>query len=207
VADDTEPLVAALSAGQRQVVVVADNAGRELLADLLLIDHLLTSAMTDEVVLHVKPQPYYVSDATSADVVAGLHRLAAVPGAAGQAAVRLTAALTTGRLILRAHPFACAPLPLRHLPDDLGEEWSKASLILFKGDLNYRRLVGDQHHPATLPLAAATDYVPAPFAALRTLKSEVVVGLDPAMVQRLDHGDDGGDWRVNGAYGLIQARL
>ena len=47
-----------------------------------------------------------------------------------------------------------------------------------KGDLNYRRLVGDRLWPPTTPFADVTAYFPGPVAALRTLKSDVIVGLD-----------------------------
>ncbi|MEV0611489.1 ARMT1-like domain-containing protein [Polymorphospora rubra] len=59
--------------------LVADNAGRELLADLVLVDHLLAAGLAERVTLHVKPYPYYVSDATTADVVGCLRRLASGP--------------------------------------------------------------------------------------------------------------------------------
>jgi hypothetical protein len=73
-----------------------------------------------------------------------------------------------------------------------------------KGDLNYRRLVGDRHWSATSDFAELTGYFPSPVVALRTLKSDVIVGLDPATVIELD--STGTAWRTSGSYGLIQAR-
>src|SRR5262249_18851982 len=63
--------------GPHHVGIVTDNAGRELLADLVLVDHLLRTGLAGAVTLHLKPRPYYVSDATTADLVACLRRLAA----------------------------------------------------------------------------------------------------------------------------------
>jgi Damage-control phosphatase ARMT1-like domain len=40
---------------QAHAVIVADNAGRELLADLILIDHLLSHGHASTIALHVKP--------------------------------------------------------------------------------------------------------------------------------------------------------
>jgi hypothetical protein len=74
-----------------------------------------------------------------------------------------------------------------------------------KGDLNYRRLIGDRLHPATTPFAEATAYFPGAVAALRTLKSDVVVGLAPATEAALDAAE-GGRWRTGGTHALIQAR-
>lgn len=81
VADDSAQLWQLLPAGAGvTVAVVADNAGRELIPDLILIDHLLLHRHAERIVLHVKPYPYYVSDAMTADVVDCLRRLAEAPG-------------------------------------------------------------------------------------------------------------------------------
>ncbi|EST34596.1 hypothetical protein M878_09605 [Streptomyces roseochromogenus subsp. oscitans DS 12.976] len=53
-------------------------------------------------------------------------------------------AMADGRLAVRAHPFSCAPLPYERMPDDLCAEFAAATLTVPKGDLNYRRLVGDR---------------------------------------------------------------
>jgi len=205
-----------------RIVVVADNAGRELLPDLVLIDHLFTTGAAAEVVLHVKPQPYFVSDATPADVLATLTRLiggprgeTATPGASEAATAigeRLVAALAAGTLILRADPFSVSPAGYAELfegPDDAGPgslraDLEAATLTVMKGDLNYRRLVGDRTWPATCSFADRTGYFPGPVVALRTLKSDVVVGLDPEALAVLDA--TGTAWRTSGTYGLIQAR-
>ncbi|WP_062212246.1 damage-control phosphatase ARMT1 family protein [Streptomyces sp. NBRC 109706] len=203
VADDQAALWSLL--GRRaaaEVAYVADNAGRELIPDLVLIDHLLDEGGAARVTLHVKPWPYYVSDATTADVVAALRRLRDAPGRAGAVGERLWAALATGRLAVGAHPFFCAPLPYAALPDELRHELAGADLTIVKGDLNYRRLVGDRHWPATSPFADRTADFPGPVAALRTLKSDVVVGLAPGTVTALDA--TGRPWRTGGDHALVQ---
>lgn len=190
--------------GLARICLVADNAGSELLPDLVLIDHLLHDRGTGEVVLHVKPLPYYVSDATPADVLACLRRMSAADGEAGAVAGRLRAALGSGRLLVRAHAFSCAPLPYREMPFGMREDFASASLTIMKGDLNYRRLVGDRAWPHTTPFAEATAYFPGPVAVLRTLKSEVAVGLGADVVKDLEA--TGRPWLTTGAHGLIQAR-
>ena len=59
------------------------------------------------------------------------------------------------------------------MPADLAEEFAASSLTLLKGDLNYRRLVGDRPGRRATPFADVTAYFPGPVAALRTLKSDV----------------------------------
>jgi hypothetical protein len=206
VADDTETVLNALeTGGHRRVALVADNAGREILADLVLIDHLLERRIADTVVLHVKPHPYYVSDATTPDVVACLRRMATIHGASADIAGRLRDARSDGRLELYTHWFYSSPLPFHDLPDDLAGEFGRASLTLLKGDLNYRRLVGDLHWLPTTPFADVASYFPSPVVTLRTLKSDVVVGLDAPLVAVLDTTDSA--WRTRGTHGLVQAEL
>ncbi|WP_405845461.1 damage-control phosphatase ARMT1 family protein [Streptomyces sp. NBC_01518] len=204
VADDSERLRSLLS-GTGTLCLVADNAGRELIPDLLLLAHLLDQRRVERAVLHIKPHPYYVSDATTADVVDALHRLVGAPGAAATYGRRLWSAMADGRLTVRAHPFSCAPLPYADMPADLRAEFAAATLTIVKGDLNYRRLVGDRRWAPTTPFADVTAYFPGPVAALRTLKSDVITGLDAGTEAALVAAE-GQRWRTGGTHALIQVR-
>ncbi|MGW5035628.1 damage-control phosphatase ARMT1 family protein [Streptomyces nigra] len=206
VADDSDVLWSLLPpTGTATLCLIADNAGRELVPDLLLLARLLTEGRAARVLLHVKPHPYYVSDATHADVLDALRRLVAAPGAAAEHGRVLWTALTDGRLTVRAHPFSCAPLPYADMPADLREELASATLTILKGDLNYRRLVGDRRWPPATPFAEVTAHFPGPVAALRTLKSDVVAGLD-ADTEAALVAAEGQKWRTAGTHALIQVR-
>ncbi|WP_215449818.1 damage-control phosphatase ARMT1 family protein [Streptomyces sp. ATCC 21386] len=201
VADDSDALLSLLTGpAGRTLCLVADNAGRELIPDLLLVDHLLTHGHFDRALLHLKPYPYFVSDATTADTLDAVRHLIAAKADAGQ---RLHAALREGRLVLRTHPFSCAPLPYADMPADLRADFASADLTVMKGDLNYRRLVGDRLWPATTPFAEVTSYFPAPVAALRTLKSDVITGLTPETETTLTT-TEGHHWRTSGTRAVIQ---
>ncbi|MCX5340309.1 damage-control phosphatase ARMT1 family protein [Streptomyces atratus] len=205
VADDSAVLWQLLPAGASSTVsVVADNAGRELIPDLILIDHLLEQRHAERVVLHVKPYPYYVSDAMTADVVDCLRRLTEAPGEASRIGARLWKAMAAGSLEVRTHPFFCAPLSYEEMPEDLRGEFASATLTILKGDLNYRRLVGDQAWDATAPFTDRTDYFPGAVAALRTLKSDVIVGLEKGTLDALERSRAA--WRTSGTHALIQVR-
>ncbi|MFJ2604068.1 damage-control phosphatase ARMT1 family protein [Streptomyces sp. NPDC087425] len=206
VADDSDTLWSLLPpSGAATLALIADNAGRELIPDLLLIAHLLREGRVGRAVLHVKPYPYYVSDATPADVVEALTRLVRADGAAAGYGRLLWAALADGTLTLRAHPFSAGPLPYAELPDDVRSELAGATLTIVKGDLNYRRLVGDRRWPPTTPFTDVTGYFPSPVAALRTLKSEVITGLTPATEAALVAAE-GQRWRTGGTHALVQVR-
>lgn len=194
VVDDSAALWPLLTA---TVCVVADNAGRELVPDLLLADHLLATGRAERILLHVKAYPYFTSDATMADVLACLRRLAAE-----DAGPRLWQAVRDARLVIKAHPFSVAPWSYHDMPADLAEDFASSSVTIMKGDLNYRRLVGDRAWPPDTPFSTVTEYFPGPVAAVRTLKSDVVVGVPHDVLARLE--SSGEPWRTNGAHALIQ---
>lgn len=196
---DQSPLLWSLLDEGGRVVIVADNSARELVPDLLLADHLLSKHATS-VLLHVKPYPYYVSDALLPDVVAALRRLSE-SHAAGD---RLAQAIRDGRLDVRAHPFSCAPWPYHRMPADLAEDFASATVTIMKGDLNYRRLVGDRLWQPTTPFVEVTEYFPGRVAALRTMKCDVAVGIPADVVTRLDAS--GEQWRSNGTHAVIHVR-
>lgn len=202
-ADDSAVLWAALSSAKDPTIaLIADNAGRELLPDLVLADHLLDTGLAARVVVYLKPQPYYVSDATMGDLLAVLRllRAAADPGARliGE---RLWAALSVDRLVPRTHEFFCAPLTYRDMPEDLSAELAGAAMTILKGDLNYRRLVDDRYWAPTTSFADLVDYFPSPVTALRTLKCDVAVGLPDGKAEELDATDP--KWRTSGDYAVI----
>lgn len=77
-------------------------------------------------------------------------------------------------------------------------------ITYFPGDLNYRKLVGDREWPpeTTSFDEALLQFNPAPLLSLRTLKSEVCVGLEEGAVRRLDKASC--DWMVEGEYAVVQ---
>jgi hypothetical protein len=79
---------------------------------------------------------------------------------------------------------------------------ASATVVVLKGDANYRRLIGDALWPPTTPLAEACAYFPAPVVCLRTMKSDPVVGLASGLAERLDASHP--TWRIDGKRGLVQ---
>jgi hypothetical protein len=189
----------------RRMAILADNAGTELLMDLLLVDFLLGQDLAAEVHLHLKPHPFFVSDAIFRDVFAGLEALEKTDGAAWGLVQRLRANLASGRLRLFTHWHYGTSLFYFQLPEDLRGVLSGMDLVVVKGDANYRRLLGDAHWPPTTSFSQATGYFPAPLVALRTLKAEIIVGLRPGVAERLQAEDP--SWLVNGKRGVVQASL
>jgi len=203
-ADDTSALCAALrQCAGREVVLVLDNCGLELIADLLLVDGLLRLVAPSSIVLHVKDTPVFVSDVCLHDFPLTLDWLDSNGG--GAMAARLRAALDSGSLTLVAHPFYTSAHPFWDMPDDLFAIFGSAGAVLLKGDANYRRLLGDRHWPHDTPFSPLMRrYWPAatPVAALRTCKSGVLVGVAPE-VEAAAMAAEPGRWLTAGVYGLI----
>ncbi|HYL81921.1 MAG TPA: damage-control phosphatase ARMT1 family protein [Candidatus Acidoferrum sp.] len=189
----------------RRLAVLSDNAGTELLMDLLLADHLLRQGLAAEVHLHLKPQPFFVSDAMPKDVEAALGAMDKAGEPVREPAHRLRGDIAHGRLRLDTHWHYATSLFYFQLPEDLQRVLAGMDLVIMKGDVNYRRLLGDAHWPPTMQFAEATKYFPAPLVALRTLKGEIIVGLKPGEGERLQTEDP--SWLVNGQRGVVQARI
>lgn len=205
--DDTEAVVQHLShgrlTGNQRIDFICDNSGTELLMDLALADFLLRFEWAQQVTLHVKAHPTFVSDATPADIDLTLAAIANRGDRLKPLAQRLANLLLRGRLQIRAHLFWNSSHFFWQIPPALTSSLTQAHLVIFKGDANYRRLVGDSLWPTTVPLADAVPYFPTAFVTLRTLKSDPIVGLKPGQAQILDQED--AEWRVNGKRGVIQA--
>lgn len=205
--DDRARALDLLEQGDGPVHFIIDNAGTELSLDLVLAARLL-ERLGARVVLHLKVHPAFVSDALEHDVRWFLQARDALAealwstasGAARACRDTLAAALDDGRLQLRPHPYWNGPTSLWELPHGLARELSSARLVILKGDAHYRRAVGDALWPPETPFSDVTAYFPAPLLALRTLKSDTIVGLPVGMATRLD-GEDG-RWRVNGQRGV-----
>jgi uncharacterized protein with ATP-grasp and redox domains len=202
--DDTSIIADRVASFQGvRIDVIVDNAGFELVCDLCVADFLLASHAAQVVNLHLKPHPTFVSDAMIKDVDYTLE----VFEASGDRnivslAQRLRGYMDCDRLQCRDDYFWTYPLVFWEMPEPLQQELARSALILVKGDANYRRCLGDRHWSFTTPFKDIVCYFPAPFLALRTLKSEVAAGLQSDQVETLNREDS--EWLTNGQWGVIQ---
>ncbi|KAF0736474.1 hypothetical protein Ae201684P_007265 [Aphanomyces euteiches] len=205
--DHTPQVIAHLTKldGTKPVHFINDNCGTEILLDLALADHLLTNNWCPSIILHTKAKPTYISDATPQDVVETISLMgASTRTKTVQAlAARLQAHLDSGRLIPQGHEFWNQYRFYFELPEDLTVTLASAGLVISKGDANYRRFLGDRLWPATTDIATAAPFFPTSFVALRTMKSDPIVGIAPEVEAALNVEDL--KWRVNGKRGVIQS--
>ncbi len=185
-----------------RIDLVHDNCGLELLLDLRLADWLLSQGWVGEIRLHLKRMPFFVSDAMIRDVEYTWAGLSAWSPAGRALVERLRRAVVDGRLRLCDDPFWSLCFSFRHIPPSLQSDLAAAQLVLLKGDVNYRRLLDDRHWPPTARMADIAADFPTSFAALRTLKGELIVDLQPGQAEELAAADP--TWMINGKRGVIQ---
>lgn len=227
VANDTGAVITALAAmkaqkaRKRSIHIVLDNAGFELASDLIVAAVLLTLGYADEIVLHGKSFPWYVSDATLKDFEDTVDFLCSpqiCPDKASNtdesylhlfgAELKHWLKSSPPKLFFVTHAFWTTAHPLARLPDeapDLLQQLQGAALVIFKGDLNYRKLIAGGRWPPTTSFETAIGPVATlgfRIIALRTCKGDACVGLTKAQAYEVDPKKSG-MWTRTGEYGVI----
>jgi len=209
--DDSASVCSVLSrmraAGGGRADVVVDNAGFELVTDLALADHLVTSGAAGRVTFRVKAHPTFVSDALENDLVETCEHYAALDPAefpaCARAGRRWMAHLASGAWVCKADNFWVQPQAMWGMPQKLRDDLATGGLTVVKGDANYRRLLGDRTWDASADSFedVVGAYFPCPVVALRTLKAEVACGLDKEKSEKAASEDK--EWMCNGKYGVV----
>ncbi|KAJ9206424.1 hypothetical protein DTO280E4_226 [Paecilomyces variotii] len=222
---------------ERRVDIVLDNAGFELFVDLILAGYLLSADLATTVVLHPKTIPWFVSDVIPKDFSDLLNALYdpqafyTAPDDTGKTYEPLSDREVEevkflfsqwshfhaeGKLVLRPHRFWTTPGSYWRLPTtapELFEDLQQSELVLFKGDLNYRKLTGDADWDPTTPFTTAIGPL-GPKSGMRTLafrtcKADVVVGLPAGVDEKLRQAENGGGdsgarkWAWSGKWAVV----
>ncbi|KAM6206969.1 damage-control phosphatase ARMT1 isoform 1-T1 [Sarcoramphus papa] len=190
-----------------RVDIILDNAGFELVSDLVLADFLLSSKLADEVHFHGKSIPWYVSDTTKHDFNWTIKQLQSANHMwMSRCGINWEGNLKKGVWVYLDHMFWTLPHDFSSMAEvapELYADIQKSNLILFKGDLNYRKLTGDRKWEYTVPFHEALNkFHPAPLCSLRTLKSDTQVGLKPGQGEQIQASEP--EWMVSGKYGVVQ---
>jgi len=198
-----------LSTGDsNQIVdVIMDNAGFELFTDLCLSDYLLTCNLVKKVRFRLKNQPWFVSDTNLHDFHWCLDSLVRQnEDILSFLGTRWKNYVQSGSWEMIVDPFWTYPhvyTELESTDPQLYTNLKQANILIFKGDLNYRKLVGDINWETTLPFKKSLQkFLPTNILSLRTLKADVVVGLAEGQAENLTSMDK--NWMTNGKWGIIQ---
>lgn len=170
----------------RRINIVTDNFGGEFVADLVLA--VIAAEAGIEAAVHVKRLPMFVSDTTTDDVMILLDRMSP----SSSFARRLQAEVKRDSLRVMSNPFWSAPKFMDQAPlDDLAA--GEGVLTVLKGDLNFRRAIGDVVVPIETPFETLPVLPAVPMLSLRSIKSYCVAGMKvwPAGMSPEDFPKDG----------------
>ena len=205
-ADHSKQIIKALTRSDgdhSRVDIMLDNTGYELVSDLGLAVILLENGLNSKIILHLKKHPTFVSDVIEDDLQ---HTIKYLITSSSPAVVslgnRIEGYLNEGKILPKADFFWNSPLAMWEIPPALKSDLGNSTLLISKGDANYRRLLGDRQWDFTLGFHQVIDFLPVPLAALRILKAELAVGLDLDQIQQVYNQDP--KWLVDGRWGLIQ---
>lgn len=193
--------------------IVTDNAGFELFSDICMLEafHVLGLLPKNKtkVRFHLKKMPWFVSDALKTDVMWIIDYLCNYtdPGTESEAVRKLGQKfrnyIKDGVWNLYTDDFWTLPYDyskMKTISPKLYQQLSEADLIIFKGDLNYRKLGGDLKWEKTKSFyTMLRGFNPSPLISLRTIKAEVVVGLEPGSWKNYPS-----NWMTSSEYALIQ---
>lgn len=209
----------------KRVDFVLDNAGFEVYTDLIFALFLLDLKLADQVVFHTKDIPWMVSDVNIKDfyiLIQDLKNTKLFPEHRKELdhfVNKIEFLNNNGTLQLRTSPFWTLDLDFWNIDPkevefggaDVHKDLSDSSLVIFKGDMNYRKLTGDRRWPSTTsftkaigPLASTGLKV----LALRTIKADVLVGLDEGVYDKVGdawekENESRLSWLSSGKYAVI----
>lgn len=195
------------SESRRRIDIVLDNAGLELFSDFCFADWLLKVGLADQVFFHFKQMPWFVSDAMIKDFESTLRMMSASESPvlkslsnAWQDSVR------DGSFVLVDHPFwtTCYEYAsMFNMASDLYITLCESHLVIFKGDLHYRKLLADRNWLYTECFNVALGgFEPTNLCTLRTLKADLVTGLSPGVAAKA--ASQSKDWMVAGQFAVCQ---
>ncbi|KAJ3275086.1 hypothetical protein HDV01_001225 [Terramyces sp. JEL0728] len=189
--------VCKLLPAEKTIIYVLDNAGFELYTDLMFAT-LLTRDYGVNIIFECKQYPWFVSDVTPKD----FHQLV---DAKEKYTELWKGYLNSSKWQLRAHWFWTSPLPYCYMEreaPDLYQEL-KQHFSIYKGDLNYRKMVHDADHQTDCKFQDVIGSMKETrFCIVRTCKANTCCGLVAGQKEELDKLD--ANWMVNGKFGIVQ---
>lgn len=204
---------------------IVDNSGIELYADILLGCYILSKTNIKEINYHVKKVPIFVGDTTINDeakiddvspVVDLLKEIDIFKDAIVDNSPHAYTYTVNGcekTLRFTAEDTWSQPNEF-YMPKDTCSQYDEpkiakefnawnedenVKLIILKGDMNYRRLVGDRLYDLGDTIENKIRYVNRPILILRSFKSSVILDVEAKKQKRWKP-----NWRTCGEFGIIQ---
>ena len=210
---------------------LVDNCGVELFSDLTFAYILLRVSKINHVCLHINKLPVFVSDVIESDYdhmmklveeyindeikdsekhdeyVNALNKIKVdVRQKEPNGNIRIPVNGTDKFIEIVPNFVWNMPTPYKEIKGKSSEVFSqKASILIIKGDLNYRRLVEDKNWPYDNRIEKLTSYIHCPTLVVRSIKSDLVLdfyGKGKSKYKKWERNDK--YWKENGEYGVIR---
>lgn len=190
------------------VDIIHDNAGYEVFTDFCLADYIVSKGLAKKIRLYVKAFPWYISDTITSDIkwILGEMKNSDIE-ILKTLSDRWSTYLQNGTWTVEESTFWTLPFEFKFMAQidpKLYKKLAEAKLIIFKGDLNYRKLFGELNwNPRTPVDVALQGFHPSRILSLRTLKCDIVCGIEkPGFLEQFEA--DCYEWMTSSEYGTIQ---
>lgn len=187
--------------------IIMDNAGYELFTDFVLADFILHYNLVHKIRFHCKAIPWFISDVMYRDFHWTVKQFIANDNESLRAlGKRLQQHIDTGRIELRPIEFFwTSPYEfcnMQKINPKLYNELATSHLLIFKGDLNYRKLLGDMNWPFNSRFVDVLNgFRPTNLCTLRTIKADLICELPDGKDEELSKIDK--MWMETGQYGVM----
>lgn len=194
----------------RTVNYLVDNAGVEFFSDLVLGYALLKhdELRIGNIIFHVNCLPIYVSDVIPSDfqytfetVKQCILEEKSIDQKKYLGALEELRSSFSEKENVRADFIWNMPTSYEDISRSRDIFTNSDSVLIVKGDLNYRRLCKDKTWHYSKSLNKLTQYINAPTLVIRSFKSNVILDYNKNRIEENDKRDK--DWRTNGKYGVI----
>ncbi|XP_035215317.1 damage-control phosphatase ARMT1-like isoform X2 [Stegodyphus dumicola] len=212
IVDDTEVVWQILqdannTSKEVQIDIVLDNAGFELFVDLCFMYFLQATNLVKKIRFHVKCIPWFVSDTHQNDLQWLLKTLSESDHEILiKYSKEWSEKFSSGEWTIEKEIFWTLPhdySEMKATDANLYNKLSQSHILIFKGDLNYRKLTGDRQWMETTPfMKALNGFSPTSIVSLRTVKSNVIVGLKAEISENLSKIST--NWKFSGDFAVIQ---
>lgn len=223
--------------GNVRVDFVLDNSGFELYADLMLAAFFLQTGLADTCIFHAKDIPYMVSDVMIKDLDILLNDLRDISffypdqstiteddkkdiETLNFFADEVSNFVKNGKLLIKTDSFwttgldywKLVPEETKYHGAEIHKDLLNSALVIFKGDLNYRKLTGDRTWIRTTPWSTAIGPMSSNgiiSLSLRTCKADVQVALPEGLDEQfskeweIDHPRQGSWWCSSGKWAVV----
>lgn len=204
--------------GTSRINILVDNFGIEFLSDIILGYYFILKKGRDtdiEIIYHVNELPIFVSDVKSGDEKLLFDILSKLT----ENNEEYTALLDDIRSFIGTK-LIFRPDFFWNMPDNynivskseykntrelsaIKDIFNGSNLLIVKGDLNYRRMVGDRNYNPNKKIESRIGYIKCPILIIRSFKSDCTLlgrkGRDFLRNKNIEQ-----DWQSSGKYGIIQ---